>query len=138
MRKTRKRFMTLIEIIIVMFLITLIAGAIAYKVKDAMDYGKAFKTHQGIQQIHEILHLATAKNPNSINKINREWDSYVARSPLVNNAKTLIVDGWGVKYEVEVRKDHQGKITVSVISQAYEEYKREHDTLFDEDDDEDF
>jgi type II secretory pathway pseudopilin PulG len=131
-KKRRKKFMTLIEIMIVMFLITLIAGAVTYKVKDAMDYGKAFKTHQGVKQIKEILELSVAKHPRKINQIEREWEDYVARSPLTGNTEALKTDGWGESYRVSIKRNHRGKIVIEVTSERFEEYKESHDTLFEE------
>ncbi len=134
-KKIRKRFMTLIEIMIVMFLITIIAGVVSYKVKDSMDYGKAFKTHQGIRQIRQILEMEVSKRPGRYQTIAQEWEKYVEKSPLAGNAKALKVDGWGKKYIVEIQSSNY-KFVVKVSSDAYDEYRESHSTLFDDDDDE--
>ncbi len=44
MYRAAKRCVTLIEMMIVMFLISLITGVIAYYYRGSLDEGKAFKT----------------------------------------------------------------------------------------------
>ena len=50
----KKRALTLIEIMIVIFLITLITGAIGYNMKGSMDKGKEFRTKQAKAQLHDL------------------------------------------------------------------------------------
>lgn len=130
--KGRRRFMTLIEIMIVMFLITIIAGVVSYKVKDSMDYGKAFKTHQGSSQVKRILEMKISKNPSKERAIIEKWKTVVERSPLAGNPAALIKDGWGEEYEVSIKTGLNGKKDVEVKSEAYEEYLNSHDVLFEE------
>src|ERR1700722_17643833 len=59
----RRRYITLIEIMIVMFLIALIAGATAYNFRGSLDEGKAFKTKAAIEQIENALNLQVAESP---------------------------------------------------------------------------
>lgn len=110
--------MTLIEIMIVMALIALIAGAIAYSSRGSLEEGKAFKTRIGMEKIETILNLAVAKDPKLIDDLKDKWKSIVKKSPLVQNADDLVKDGWGVDYDVEV--DNDGKIEIS--SEKYKEY----------------
>lgn len=115
----RKRFITLVEMMIVMFLIAMITGVIAYNYTGSLDEGKAFKTKAGIEKIHTILDLHLATNPDDRDHIERLWQEIVANSQLVKNPQELIKDGWGVEYIVG--KDNQNEIEIR--SEKYNAYQ---------------
>lgn len=116
----KKRFITLVEMMIVMFLIAMITGVIAFNYTGSLEEGKAFKTKSGIDKIHTILDLHLAAHPNERTNIESSWKGIVAQSQLVKNAKELINDGWGQEFKVEPGQD--GDIVIS--SQKYSEYLR--------------
>jgi hypothetical protein len=128
-KKIRRRFVTLIEIMIVMFLIALITGVIAYNYRGSLEEGKAFKTKAGIDKIETILNLELAKNPGLRNGISNDWIEIISSSPLVHDPRALATDGWGEPYQVEIDADTQG---VKVTSRRFEEYKNSHRSLFTE------
>lgn len=121
MKICKKRFLTLIEIMIVMFLIMLIMGVVAYNYRGALDQGKIFKTEGNIAKIENVLDLAVAQNPSLIDDIESNWKEVIARSPLVKDPAVVVKDGWGEDYEVHVE---EGKIEVR--SRQLDEYKRSH------------
>lgn len=111
----RKRYITLIEMMIVMFLIAMITGVIAFNYTGSLEEGKAFKTKNGMEKIHTILDLYMASNPDgSVD----QWQTIVKNSPLVKNGDEIIKDGWGVPYEVSVGENHE----LEIKSQKYSEY----------------
>lgn len=126
--KVKKRFITLIEIMIVMFLIALIIGVIAYNYRGSLDEGKAFKTKVAIEKLTTILNLKVAEQPEMQDSITspQVWQDVIKNSPLVSNASALLKDGWGGDFNVTVGSD--GNIKVS--SQKYDEYVRTHQTMF--------
>lgn len=117
-----RRLITLIEIMIVMFLIALITGVLAYNYQGSLEEGKVFKTKVGKERLETILNLAVSQNPNLEEGISTNWEGIVEKSPLVQNAKDLQYDGWGQKYRVE--KDNEGKITVT--SEGLRVYEQKH------------
>jgi len=118
MINVKRRFVTLIEMMIVMFLIALITGVVAYNYRGSLDEGKAFKTKAGIEKLETILNLAASENPENQNEIERgDWKRIVEGSPLVQNPKALTKDGWGNDYEVTVNDN-----VIHVRSKRYEEY----------------
>lgn len=119
MYRIERRFITLIEVMIVMFLIALITGVLAYNYKGSLDKGKEFKTKAGIERLETILNLAVSEHPSLLKEIDEHWEEVVKSSPLVQNAKDLIYDGWGNKYHVEVNAE--GDIEVS--STGLKEYR---------------
>lgn len=128
-KSLKRRFITLIEIMIVMFLIALITGVVAYNYRGSLDEGKAFKTQAGIQKIQTILSLAVADSPD-IDLSGGNWKEIIKSSPLVQNPNALIKDGWGDDYEVGY-DDNTGIVVVTSSKfQAYQ--KRNPTTMFKE------
>lgn len=123
MKQVRKRYITLIEIMIVMFLIALITGALAYRFGGALEKGYAFKTKANIERLEAILNLAIAENPSLLQNIESDWQNIVDKSPLVKDAKSLKTDGWGYLFKVD---NVDGQIEVHSVK--YEDYKRANPT----------
>jgi general secretion pathway protein G len=124
----RRRYITLIEIMIVMFLIALIAGATAYNFRGSLDEGKAFKTKAAIEQIENALNLQVAENPELQDSITSPnvWHDVIKRSRLIKNPNALYKDGWGGDFTITIESD--GEIKAS--SRKYDEYANTHSTMF--------
>lgn len=118
----RKRMITLIEIMIVIALIALIMGGLAYNYTGSLDKGKVFKTETAMEKLETILNLAIAQDPSLQEGITEHWPQLVQNSPLVKNPKDLIEDAWGYKYRVE--KNNEGKL--EVISEGLNNYRMKH------------
>lgn len=118
-RFCKKSYVTLIEMMIVMFLIALISGVVAYNYRGTLDEGKAFKTKADIKNIENVLNLRAANNDVSLDDIQAQWQKYLRESPLVQNAKSMMKDGWGYEYEVGI---DEGEIKVT--SAKFDEYQR--------------
>ena len=117
--------MTLIEIMIVMFLIALITGVVAYNYRGSLDEGKAFKTKAGMEKVEMILNLRAANDPEILESLDKNWQQVIKQDPLVKDSKALIKDGWGDDYEVTVENN-----VITVQSKKYDEYKKTHQTMF--------
>ena len=116
----QKRSITLIEMMIVMFLIALITGVIAYNYRGVLDEGKAFKTQAAMEKLETILNLAVANNPELLDDISDSWIDIVEDSPLVRSVREVSRDGWGQEFQVTVE---DGRIQVQ--SDRYEQYVRD-------------
>lgn len=123
MLNKKKRFITLVEMMIVMFLIAMITGVIAYNYTGSLEEGKAFKTKAGIDKIHTVLDLHLATHPDDKDSIDTMWKQIVERSQLVKNAKDLMKDGWGDEYQVSKGDNNE----IVVKSERYELYKNKTD-----------
>lgn len=122
----KRRYVTLIEMMIVMFLIALITGVIAYNYRGSLEEGKAFKTKAGIEKLETILNLEIAKNPGLKQEVTSQWKEMIRHSPLVHDARALETDGWGEDYHVYLNDDG----VVQVDSKRFDEYRRTHNTSF--------
>ncbi len=61
----KKQAITLIEIMIVILLIGLIGGTLAYNMRGSLDKGKEFKTEQNKSKLYDVLMLEYAKGEKS-------------------------------------------------------------------------
>lgn len=105
-QQKKKHPITLIEIMIVIFLIGLIGSVLGYNMKGSLEEGKAFKTEQAINQIHDLLLLEVAKGE-SIDQVVKNPEQHLANSGFVKNVKSLLKDGWGGVYTMRVTRNQQ-------------------------------
>ena len=105
MLQVKRRYVTLIEVMIVMFLIALIAGVVAYNYRGSLDEGRAFETKQNIEKLKNILELEIAKSPSSNYATLGEggWRKLVEESPLVKDKVRIFLDGWGAPLVVDFK-----------------------------------
>ncbi len=107
MKNKKKRSVTLIEMMIVMFLIAMIIGVVAFNYRGSLDEGKAFKSKAAIDKIETILNLAEAEGE----RVDSDWQKLVNQSPLVQKGADLTKDGWGETFRVT--RGNDGEIVVS-------------------------
>ncbi len=124
--KTKKRALTLLEIMIVIFLIGLIGSVIGVNMKGSMEEGKAFKSRKAKEQIADILMLEVARGV-SIEEVVKNPQIYLENSGLVKNPETFLNDGWGTPFEIKVGSGkNSGNVVVkSAKLTAYDKKKNE-------------
>ena len=89
--------MTLLEIMIVIFIIGIVGSVIGHNMLGSLDRGRAFKTEEASRKIYEIVLLQEACG----SKIEGGKDHYqqtirvLDESDLVRRPKDLMTDGWG-------------------------------------------
>jgi len=117
MMKRKRRNITLIEIMIVITIIAMLTGVLAYNYSGSLEETKYSKTKFGIEKLETILSLAAAEYPDI--DIEANWKEIVKRSPLVSDVNALMKDGWGKDYQVTLEEGH-----IRVTSEKYQNYKR--------------
>ena len=118
-RTTRKR-VTIMEMLVVLLLISLILGALAWNFMGVQEKGKADSTRLEIQKIENYLNLELARNPSLGDEIESNWGEVLKRSPLSRDPEALTRDAWGRPYRVEMEDGE-----VKVISDRLIQYDRE-------------
>ncbi len=113
----KRRFFTLIEMIIVITLIGLIAGALLWRMQGALEKGKAFKTEMVMKKLETVLSLSKAENPTL--DIQAQWEDIVRASPLVDKVEDFIYDAWGKRYQIS---EEDGFIIIQ--SEGLQDYKQ--------------
>lgn len=117
--KRRKRAMTLLEVMIVIFIIGIISSVIGYNMKGSLEKAKAFKTKEGIKKLHEIFDLEIASGT-MLRDVLENAEAILKASGLVNNPRDLLKDGWGVPYDIHLSKTGRGLI---IHSDGLDRYK---------------
>ncbi len=98
----KKRALTLIEIMVVLFIITIVTSVIGVNMKGTMKEGKAFKSEKGSKQVYDILSLEVAKNPDLIESIIDHPDVILKNSGIINDPKKILTDGWGEPFKIKI------------------------------------
>ncbi len=120
--KKKKRSLTLLEIMIVIFIITLITGAIGYNMRGTLDRGRAFRTEQAREQLHDLLLICLASEEKAdAEAIAKKPAEYLKRSGLAKDPDRLVLDGWKNPFQITVSKD---KSDFLVRSEALEKYNK--------------
>lgn len=115
----KKRALTLIEIMIVIFLITLITGAIGYNMKGSLDKGKRFRTAQAKEQLHDLLLICLDEGV-TIDQIIANPEKCLRDSGLAKDPDNLIKDGWGKKFDIKAKP---GGKDIEITSENYPDLK---------------
>ena len=118
--KKKKRTLSLLEIMIVIFLITLITGAIGYNMKGSLDKGKIFRSRQAKEQLHDmlLLLLAEGKKPEELVS---DPITCIRELNLAKNPEKLMTDGWGAPFQISLTRDRKDFKITSDNSDKYEE-----------------
>ena len=120
--KKKKRSITLIEIMIVILLIGLIGGALAFNMRGSMDQGRAFKTEQNMLRISNILLLESAQSGRDLQDLVEKWEDVVGSSPMVKNRDEVCKDGWNKPFVVKASNDE-----LEITSAKLDAFKKKHE-----------
>jgi general secretion pathway protein G len=118
MKTPRKRSFTLLEIMIVIFLIGIIGSVIGYNMKGSLEKGKAFRTEQAMRQIEDSLSLMLAEGTTTPAEIESDLRKVIEKSGLFKKADEIAKDGWGTSFVVTIDEDNN----IEVFSKNYEKY----------------
>ncbi|CRX37414.1 type II secretion system protein [Estrella lausannensis] len=100
--KQTKRCITLVEMMVVIFIIGLIVSVIGFRYQGGLEKGKAFKTETSIDKVETILNLQVAEKPQLLDNIEKDWKEIIRKDSLVKDPEALIKDGWGDDLEVDL------------------------------------
>ena len=117
--RRRYRPFTLIEIMLVIFLIGLIGSVVGVNMKGSLDKGKVFRTEQAQKQLENVLSLQLAEGLATKEGIESEPERFLLASGLVKDVQKVLQDGWGNEFAITVQEDGE----VTAYSQALEDYK---------------
>lgn len=104
MKIRRKSPITLLEIMIVIFLIALVGGVVGYNMKGSLEKGKAFRTEEAQRQIRDVLLMMASEKDKDLKTVAEDPSKYLKLSGLVKDEKKLLRDGWGNDFEINVSK----------------------------------
>ncbi|NGX45141.1 MAG: hypothetical protein K940chlam2_00284 [Chlamydiae bacterium] len=112
----KKRAFTLLEIMIVIFLIGLISSVVGYNMKGSLDEGKSFKTERAKEQLEDLLNLQIAQGHSEDEVIDKP--AAYLKNAGYSKPDNLIKDGWGEPFKISLV---YGEVRAS--SAKWENYK---------------
>lgn len=113
--------MTLLEIMIVIFIIGIIGSVVGYNMKGSLEKGRAFKTEHGMRQAEEILMLEVANGNVELKDLKNNIEKareVLTNSELARKPDDMLKDGWGKEYKIKVEQDE-----VRLYSENYQKYQ---------------
>jgi type II secretory pathway pseudopilin PulG len=124
-QKRKKRAVTLVEIMIVIFLIGLIGGALAFNMRGSMDQGRVFKSQQNCQRVQEALMLANATGEFNLSDLNnmKKVKTVLKNTSFIKDPEKLLKDGWGESLKFRMEGDD-----LVVYSEKADAWKAAHTT----------
>jgi len=114
----KKRALTLLEIMIVIFLITLITGVIGYNMKGSLDKGKAFRTEQAREQLHDMLLLGVSEG-RKMDDVLSNPGTVLKEIGLARDPEGLLKDGWGENFIIAANRNKNDFIITSKNLEKY-------------------
>jgi general secretion pathway protein G len=99
MKIKRKSPLTIIEVMIVIFIISIVGGVMTHNMKGSLVKGRCFKTETASREAYDILSLELASGT-PLEDILADPASVLIQSGLVKNPKKLLQDGWGTNFEI--------------------------------------
>jgi general secretion pathway protein G len=115
----KKRALTLLEIMIVIFLITLVTGTIGYSMRGTLEKGRVFKTEQAKEQLHDLLLICLAEEGNA-DAIAKDPGTYLKKLGLAKDPDGLLKDGWNEDFQISVLGND---LDFKIRSEALERYR---------------
>lgn len=114
--KKARRALTLVEIMVVIMLITMITGTVAYNYSKSIDKGREFKTKQIKERVLTILNLAVAEGDLDLSKgdFATKWKEVVTNSHLVKDGANFTVDANNKPLDVKAEKQDDGSYIITV------------------------
>jgi general secretion pathway protein G len=118
MHRKKRKPLTLLEIMIVIFLIGLIGSVIGYNMKGSLDEGRYFKTEQSAKQVRSILLLEVAKGT-PIDEVVAKPREFLKNAGIIKSVDKTLKDGWGNEFNVT----RDGEDNIKVSTDKYEAYR---------------
>lgn len=130
MKKKKKGSMSLLEIMVVIFIIGIIGTVIGINMKGSLEEGKAFKSEKGSKQVYEILTLEISKGNLDLETLTLDGAiQAIANSGFAADPSKLIEDGWGKKYEILMTEDGSD---IRIVSNNFLQFMKKKGKTLDE------
>ncbi|AHK63579.1 hypothetical protein BOKEGFJH_00702 [Chlamydia avium] len=114
----RKQSITLIEMMVVISLIGIVGGALAFNMRGSIQKGKAFQSEQNCAKIYDILMMEYATGSLSLNEIVDRKESVLEGAAWCKEGRKLLKDAWGEDIIVQVNETGDDLIVFSPKAQG--------------------
>lgn len=93
--KKQKRSITLIEMMVVITLIGIIGGALAFNMRGSLHKGKVFQSEQNCSRVYDALMMEYASGGASLKEIIANKEVILEEASWCKEGKKLLKDAWG-------------------------------------------
>ena len=111
--------MTLMETMVVIFIIGVIGSVIGFNMRSSLEESKAFKSREGISRLYELLQMEVATGKTSVASIMLNSRDAVKNSGMTKKVDQLLKDGWDQPYLFSATNDGGD---IRIHSAKYAEY----------------
>ncbi|ANH78618.1 type II secretion system protein [Candidatus Chlamydia sanziniae] len=101
-RQKRKQSITLIEMMVVITLIGIVGGALAFNMRGSIYKGKVFQSEQHCAKAYDILMMEYATGGTSLKDIILRKEAILEEASWCKEGKKLLKDAWGEDLIVEL------------------------------------
>jgi prepilin-type N-terminal cleavage/methylation domain-containing protein len=105
MKNTKKKALTLIEIMIVIALIGIIGGVVGVNMKKSLKSAKDFKAKMHMQKINEVLQLELAQSSDGPDAVIKRAKRVCEDSGLFKDTKNIFTDADGKPFSIKFEND---------------------------------
>ncbi|SYX09404.1 Tfp pilus assembly protein FimT [Chlamydia poikilotherma] len=105
-KQKRKQSITLIEMMVVITLIGIVGGALAFNMRGSIQKGKVFQSEQNCAKVYDILMMEYATGGASLREIVDQKESVLEGAAWCKDGKKLLKDAWGE--DIVVKLNDQG------------------------------
>jgi len=130
--KRKKRFITLLEVMIVILIIGIISGVLGYNMKGSLDEGKAFKSEMGSKQVHDLLILRMTQSEDNLEEILKHPTQYL-EGGFVDQPRNLLKDGWNESFVLHSIEKSNGEQDFVVYSRNWHQFLKNKKRLSEKD-----
>lgn len=123
MQRIRKQALTLLEMMVVIFLIGLISSVIGYNVHKSLEEGRGFRSVQAAEQLRDILLLQAATKGYSNEHLIANPLEVLKASGIAKDPDKLLHDGWNELFTITADASEGLKVT-SKKMELYRESKK--------------
>ncbi|WP_348663346.1 type II secretion system protein [Chlamydia vaughanii] len=109
----RKQSITLIEMMVVITLIGIVGGALAFNMRGSIQKGKAFQSEQNCAKVYDILMMEYATGGASLREIIDQKESVLEGAAWCKEGKKLLKDAWGEEIIVKINETGDDLIVFS-------------------------
>lgn len=109
----RKQSITLIEMMVVITLIGIVGGALAFNMRGSIQKGKVFQSEQNCAKIYDILMMEYATGSLSLREIVDRKEAVLEGAAWCKEGKKLLKDAWGEDIIVKVNASGDDLIVFS-------------------------
>ena len=114
----RKQAITLIEMMVVITLIGIVGGALAFNMRGSIHKGKVFQSEQTCAKVYDILMMEYASGGASLKDILAQKEQILEEAAWCKEGKKLLKDAWGEDLVVKLNEQGDDLVIFSKRAKA--------------------